>query len=61
MELSRIECVILAAGSSIRLGSDKALIRIGNRTLVGWLSERISHRGIDVTIVGIVSLMVISM
>ena len=51
MELSRIECVILAAGSSIRLGSDKALIRIGNRTLVEWLSERISHRGIDVTIV----------
>ena len=51
MELPRIECVILAAGSSIRLGSDKALIRIGNRTLVGWLSERISNRGVDVTVV----------
>ena len=51
MELPRIECVILAAGSSIRLGSDKALIRIGNRTLVGWLSERVSNRGVDVTVV----------
>lgn len=43
--------MILAAGSSIRLGSDKALIRIGNRTLVGWLSERVSNRGVDVTVV----------
>jgi len=51
MELPPIECVILAAGSSIRLGRDKALIRIGNRTLVGWLSERVSNMGVDVTIV----------
>ena len=28
-----------------------ALIQIGNCTLVGWLSERISNRGIDVTVV----------
>ena len=51
MELPPIECVILAAGSSIRLGSDKALIRIGNSTLVGWLSERVSSRGVPVTVV----------
>lgn len=51
MELPRIECVILAAGSSIRLGRDKALIKVGNSTLVGWLAERISNRGVDVTVV----------
>ena len=51
MELPRVECVILAAGSSIRLGRDKALIRIGNSTLVGWLSERVSNMGVDVTVV----------
>ncbi len=51
MGLPRIECVILAAGSSTRLGTDKALIRIGGRTLVGWLSERVAKRGVDVTVV----------
>ena len=43
--------MILAAGSSTRLGADKALIRIGGRTLVGWLSERVAKRGVDVTVV----------
>jgi len=43
--------VILAAGSSIRLGRDKALIRIGDGTLVGWLSERVSNKGVAVTVV----------
>ena len=51
MELPRIECVILAAGSSIRLGRDKALIRVGDGTLVGWLSERVSNMGVDVAVV----------
>ena len=51
MGLPRIECVILAAGSSNRLGRDKALIRIGVGTLVEWLSERVSNRGVDVTVV----------
>jgi len=46
MGLPRIECVILAAGSSNRLGRDKALIRIGAGTLVEWLSERVSNRGV---------------
>jgi len=49
--LSRLECVILAAGSSIRLGRDKALVRIGSRTLIGWLADRITRKGIGVTIV----------
>lgn len=43
--------MILAAGSSTRLGTDKALIRIGGRTLVGWLSERVAKIGVDVTVV----------
>lgn len=43
--------MILAAGSSTRLGTDKALIRIGGRTLVGWLSERVAKMGVDVTVV----------
>ena len=51
MELPDIECVILAAGSSSRLGRDKALIRIEGRTMVEWLSERVSKMGVDVTIV----------
>ncbi len=51
MGLSRLECVILAAGSSIRLGRDKALVRIGSRTLIGWLADRITRKGIGVTIV----------
>ena len=51
MELPRLECVILAAGSSSRLGSDKALVRIGSRTLIRWLVDRITERGIGVTIV----------
>mgnify|MGYP001084900099 FL=1 len=49
--MSRLECVILAAGSSIRLGRDKALVRIGSRTLIGWLADRITRKGIGVTIV----------
>ena len=51
MGLSRLECVILAAGSSIRLGRDKALVRIGSRTLIRWLADRITGKGIGVTIV----------
>ena len=51
MGLPRIECVILAAGSSNRLGRDKALIRIGVGTLGEWLSDRVSNRGVDVTVV----------
>lgn len=49
--MSRLECVILAAGSSIRLGRDKALVRIGSRTLIRWLADRITEKGIGVTIV----------
>ena len=47
----RVECVILAAGSSIRLGKEKALIPLNSRTLVGWLAERVSERGLRPVIV----------
>ena len=47
----RVECVILAAGSSIRLGKEKALIPVNSRTLVGWLAERVSERGLRPVIV----------
>ena len=51
MGLPRLECIILAAGSSSRLGRDKALVRIGSITLIRWLAERITEKGIGVTIV----------
>jgi CTP:molybdopterin cytidylyltransferase MocA len=51
MGLLRLECIILAAGSSSRLGRDKALIRIGPYTLIRWLSDRVSEKGDDVTVV----------
>jgi len=46
-----MECVILAAGSSIRLGQEKALVSVGSKTLVGWLSERITMKGMRPLIV----------
>jgi len=51
MGLPRLECIILAAGSSRRLGMDKALIRVGSCSLVRWLSDRVSEKGVDVTVV----------
>tara|TARA_Y100000591_G_scaffold53131_1_gene41521 strand:+ start:393 stop:974 length:582 start_codon:yes stop_codon:yes gene_type:complete len=46
-----LECVILAAGSSSRLGIDKALIDVGSQTLVSWISRRLSGRVANITIV----------
>ena len=46
-----LECVILAAGSSRRLGRDKALIEIGSQTLISWLSQRLSGSLSNITIV----------
>lgn len=51
MVKSRLECVILAAGYSRRLGRDKAQISIGNETLIEWLFNRISARGVSITLV----------
>ena len=46
-----MECVILAAGSSSRLGRDKALIDVGSQPLISWISRRLSSRVANITIV----------
>ena len=46
-----MECVILAAGSSSRLGMDKALVDVGSQTLISWISRRLSSRVANITIV----------
>ena len=48
---TKLECVILAAGSSKRLGQEKALLSVGSETLIRWMSKRISKRGISPIIV----------
>ena len=46
-----VECVILAAGSSSRLGMDKALVDVGSQSLISWISRRLSSRLANITIV----------
>ena len=46
-----VECVILAAGLSRRLGMDKALIDVGSQPLISWISRRLSSRVANITIV----------
>ena len=46
-----MQCVILAAGSSIRLGRDKALIDVGSQALISWISGRLSGRVDNITVV----------
>ena len=46
-----VECIILAAGSSSRLGMDKALVDVGSQTLISWISRRLSSRVANITIV----------
>ena len=46
-----MQCVILAAGSSIRLGKDKALIDVGPQALISWISQRLYGRVGNITIV----------
>ena len=46
-----MQCIILAAGSSIRLGSDKALIDVGSQALISWISGRLSGRVDNITVV----------
>ena len=48
---SRLECVILAAGYSRRLGRDKALLPVGSVTLIQWLYNRVSFHGLPITLV----------
>ena len=53
-----MECVILAAGLSRRLGmdKDKALIDVGSQPLISWISRRLSSRVANITIVANLSL-----
>ena len=46
-----MQCIILAAGSSIRLGRDKALIDVGSQALISWISGRLSGRVDNITVV----------
>jgi molybdenum cofactor cytidylyltransferase len=46
-ESKKLECIILAAGFSSRLGEEKTLIGVGNQSLIGWVSKRISDRGVE--------------
>ncbi|RZP09888.1 MAG: hypothetical protein EVA35_02845, partial [Candidatus Poseidoniales archaeon] len=46
-----IGCVVLAAGSSERLGMPKALIRVGEGNLIGWLVSRLQARGLEPLVV----------
>lgn len=51
MELTKLGCVILAAGSSTRLGTDKALISVGSKPLIRWLYDRLARYNFDIVIV----------
>ena len=46
-----IGCVVLAAGSSERLGQPKALVRIGERCLIEWVVSRLQAHGLDPLVV----------
>ena len=48
---SDIGCVVLAAGSSERLGQPKALVRIGEWCLVEWGVSRLQAHGLDPLVV----------
>ena len=48
---SRIECVLLAAGSSERLGQPKALVNIGEDNLVRWMVRRLVTQGLSPVVV----------
>ncbi|HJL54468.1 MAG: NTP transferase domain-containing protein [Candidatus Thalassarchaeaceae archaeon] len=48
---SRVECIVLAAGSSERMGRDKALVKIGEETLVGLTVRRLAAHGLSPVVV----------
>ncbi|MDP6703451.1 MAG: NTP transferase domain-containing protein [Candidatus Thalassarchaeaceae archaeon] len=48
---SQVGCVVLAAGSSKRMGREKALVKIGQETLVGLTVRRLAAYGISPVIV----------
>ena len=48
---TKLECVILAAGSSKRLGQEKALVSMGSGSLISWISRRVKKKGMSPVIV----------
>ncbi len=48
---SRIECVVLAAGLSERLGRSKVLVKIGEGILVEWIVRRLVAQGLSPIVV----------
>ena len=53
MKISETEigCIVLAAGESSRLGYPKALIEVGEETLVSWISRRLTELGLSPVVV----------
>ncbi len=47
----KICCVILAAGSSKRMGEEKALVRLNGESLISWISKRLVKIGLNPVIV----------
>lgn len=46
-----IGCVILAAGRSSRLGNPKALIEVGDTSLISWMFSRLNKLGLNPIVV----------
>ena len=46
-----VGCIVLAAGSSKRLGQPKALVMVGEETLVGWVVGRLRGHGLEPVVV----------
>ena len=47
----RVCCIILAAGSSKRMGEEKALVKLDQESLISWISKRLVKLGLDIVIV----------
>ena len=48
---TEVGCVVLAAGSSKRLGQPKALVDLGGCNLVGWVVSRLRKHGLNPVVV----------
>ncbi|MBI5396389.1 MAG: molybdenum cofactor guanylyltransferase [Verrucomicrobia bacterium] len=51
MKTRDLTLFILAGGLSTRMGRDKARLRLGGRTLLGWIRERIAPMGVTVRVI----------
>ncbi|MDP6907111.1 MAG: NTP transferase domain-containing protein [Candidatus Thalassarchaeaceae archaeon] len=46
-----MRCIVLAAGASSRLGQPKALVKIGQKTLIEYIVERLEAKNLEPVIV----------